>query len=265
MFQAIQQAAAATPAVANQFHLDSGYWQGLVALAALVLSQLPPVRIWFKQRRLDIDVPEEIVVTHKVGNPNIYLLVALRNKGGRPARVTGIYMQIRRENGDWFRLDAYRFENPGLQGQFVMMPFEMAGDSLWVRNYLFYKNIERQDDQIFRRSKQALLRRIHEIRKERGIANDSAEIVSVEAEYAEPFRRLFDKQFRWQVGQYEVELVVEAEPDKATARANYRFALFESDVEVLREHVEEFETGGAGITWKGNRDLNVVATLSKGK
>ena len=67
MFEALQQATVAAPSVVKHFYDDSGYWQGAVALLALVLTQLPPVRLWFRQARLAIDVPDRVVITHAVG------------------------------------------------------------------------------------------------------------------------------------------------------------------------------------------------------
>jgi len=65
--------------------------------SAIFLSQLPPVLLWFKRAKLEIELYSKISITHKVGNPNLQLHLIINNIGGRKIRVKNITASIERD------------------------------------------------------------------------------------------------------------------------------------------------------------------------
>lgn len=63
-------------------YLDWSFLAVVVAAIAIVLSQLPPVHLWFRSARLDIEPYSRIHITHRVGNPNIQLHLILAMLAG---------------------------------------------------------------------------------------------------------------------------------------------------------------------------------------
>lgn len=262
MLDVVQQVVAGAPAPASHLYLDWTFWQGLVALLALILSQLPPLVTFLRPRRLRLDVPTKINITHKVGNPNVTFLMSLRNLGGREVRVRSIYLTITRGKSAPFRIDAQQFESPNVTPWLLFVPFALRPGELWTRNVGFYNELDRQTDKGFRANRLAMQHRIRELIAERP-KDKEKEVVHVEEPLVAPFKQLFEKQFVWLPGEYLMEIVVVTEPERATLHKKYRFTLFESDTSELKEHVDEFSMGGAGITFTGEHTTFIWAPISE--
>ena len=46
------------------FYLDWTFWAVVVSFVAVILSQLPPVHLLLKPKRLDVEVHSRIQITH---------------------------------------------------------------------------------------------------------------------------------------------------------------------------------------------------------
>lgn len=250
----------AVPLVApHHFYADWTFWQSAVALTALVLSQFPPLITYFRPGRLKADLASKIFITHTYGNPNINLLVGLRNVGAKEVRVHSLWMIVKRAGGESFRLDAHNFENPGDLKPYLLVPFTIAPRENWVRHYLFYQDFDRQTDKEIRSNKLEVSRQVRERRAK--LPPNSPELVSVDDQHWMPFKTIFNRLFRWEAGEYEIELHIETEQARASLLKKFRFVLFEGDTELLKDHVLEYPTGGGGILWTGERSLGVFLTI----
>lgn len=261
VISALLQAQVVASATTSHFYSDWTFWQWIVASLALILTQLPPLITFLRPGRLQLDVPAKINITHKVGNPNVNMLVSLRNVGGRGLRVRGVYLNFTRVKSEQFRIDAQQFEFPG-SGSLLFVPFALSPRELLTRSISFYSDLDRQTEKEFRANKSAMQKQIRERIAARPKEQEK-EIVSVDEELVAPFNALFTHQFRWHPGEYEMEVVVEAEPSRATLRKVYRFTLFESDTLELKEHVEEFKFGGAGITFVGEKTTTLWVPITE--
>ena len=152
------------PAIARPFYDDWTFWQGFVALLALVLSQCPPLITFFRPGRLKLDLPTRLLVTHTYGNANVALLVGLRNVGSREIQVRSLSISVKRDKGNAFRLDAIEFENPGDTRKYLLVPFTIRPGENWVRYYHFYRDFERQTDKEVREHRLAVAKQIRERR-----------------------------------------------------------------------------------------------------
>ncbi len=85
--------------LATPFYLDWTFWTAVVAVAALVLSQLAPVRVWFRGARVRLQPYDRLTVTHYLGQPSVTLHVQFTNTGGRAARVVSLVLEVTREDG----------------------------------------------------------------------------------------------------------------------------------------------------------------------
>ena len=71
------------------WYQDPDFWTGVtgvVAVAALVLSQVPPLRVLLRRAKIDVRPHSRITISHWMGNPNFHHLLFIANDGGR--RVT---------------------------------------------------------------------------------------------------------------------------------------------------------------------------------
>jgi len=76
------------------FYLNWSFWAVFVSVIAIALSQMPPVYLWFRRAKLDLEPYSRIHIAHRVGNPTIQLHLILSNIGGREIKVKNIIITI---------------------------------------------------------------------------------------------------------------------------------------------------------------------------
>ncbi len=240
-------------------YLDWQFWAAVVAGLALVLSQLPPVVLWFRPRRLEVEVHSRIQVTHKVGNPNVGMFVSVRNTGGRELRIRTLRIVLSRDNLPLVNLPAQNyFETPSSQASVLFVPFTLKPGDTWAHGTNFLKFFDRTTEKQYRESESKLGADIR--RKLDARAESDKNPVVAEPELVTPFLKLFDQLFIWQPGEYVAELIVEAEPGSASFSRKYRFTLYESDSADLRAHIEDYKFGG-GVSYNVDKHAGVFVPL----
>lgn len=227
---------------AAPIYLDWQFWAAVIACLALILSQLPPVRLWFRPRRFNVEVHTKFQVTHKVGNPNVGLFVSILNSSGRDLRVKSMKVAIYR---DGTQLGIYGgqsyFENMKDSTQILLVPFTLRPGESWAHTTGFYNEFDRVAEKFYRECEAALSAQIRERVDARD--DDDNSLVSADQGLVDPFIVMFDRNFIWEPGEYALELYIVAEPTNASFVGKYRFTIFESDTAELRKEVDGFKHG----------------------
>jgi len=242
-------------------YLDWTFWAVIVSFVAIALSQLPPVLLWFRPRRLDVEVHSRIQITHKVGNPNVGMYVSVRNTGGRELRVRSLRLGLTRDGKPLLALAAQNyFEAPSSQSSVLFVPFSLKPSESWGHSVNFLNLFDRATEKLYRESESALVADIR-TRLQARPENDKR-VVIAEPRLVEPFLNLFEKLFPWQPGEYVAELIVVAEAVSASFSKKYRFTLYESDTAELKSHTEDYKTGG-GLSYNVDKHAGVFVPLSE--
>ncbi|MDP2024708.1 hypothetical protein [Sulfuriferula sp.] len=242
-------------------YLDWTFWAVVVSFVAIVLSQLPPVLLWFRPRRLDVEVHSRIQITHKVGNPNVGMYVSIRNTGGRELRIRSLRLELTRDSKPLLTLAAQNyFETPSSQSSVLFVPFSLKPSESWGHGVNFLNLFDRATEKLYRESESALGTDIRA--KLQARPEDDKRAVIAAPELVEPFLELFEKLFSWQPGEYVVELIVEAEAVSASYSKKYRFTLYESDAAELKSHTEDYRFGG-GLSYSIDKHVGVFVPLSE--
>lgn len=249
------------PPSPTPLYLDWQFWAAAVAVLALLLSQLPPVVLWFRPRRLEVEVHSRIQVTHKVGNPNVGMFVSIRNNGGRVLRIRSLQIVLTRDNRPLTTLPAQNyFESPSAQSSVLFVPFTLKPGDTWAHGTNFLNFFDRATEKLYRETESKLRADIRDKLDARAEGNSNP--VIAEPELVAPFVTLFGQLFIWQSGEYIAELIVEAEPGTALFSRKYRFTLYESDTTELQAHVDDYKLGG-GVSFNVDKHVGVFVPLSQ--
>lgn len=248
------------PPTQAPLYLDWQFWSAVVAVFALILTQLPPVRLWFRSARLEVEVHSRVQLTHKVGNPNLGMYVGIRNIGGREVRVRSITVALARDGNE---IGVYPivnfFETPSATSAVLFVPFTLRPSEAWAHGANFLRLFDRNTEKFYREQESKL--RSHIRHKLAARAEDDKELVVADDEYVEPFLEMFNRMFVWLPGEYTLDLQIEVESGKPAFGKRYRFTLFESDSEELRSHTDDFKHGG-GLAYNVDRHAGVYVPLS---
>ena len=249
------------PSPPPPFYLDWTFWAAFLSLVAIALSQLPPVHLLLRPKRLEVEVHSRVRVTHMVGNPNASVVVSVRNTGGRPLRIRALRLQIVRDGKPLVTLPGINyFETPSSNTPVLFVPFSLRPGETWAHSVVFLNEFDRQTEKYFRESESALRSDVRV--KIANRAEGDQQAVIAEPELVAPFYAMFEKMFVWQPGEYVATLEVDAEPGSASFSKRYRFTLYESDTRDLVENTSDYKFGG-GISYKLDSHAGVNVPLSQ--
>lgn len=230
----------------DPFYSNWQFWSAVVALAALLLSQLPPIHILFRRGKLRCEAFSRLHITHKVGNPNAQWHLIIENIGGRSLRVKSISLVFRRTGGDVFRLPAQNYlRTPDAKENVMLAPFRLEPGEEWAHVMSFFNIYSRDDDKEYRRLESAIRTDILQQREDPANKDRLCEAAPENVELAISF---FKRHFKWEAGEYELELAIETDRPEANVKRLYLFSLFESEAEELRGYSDNYKYGG-GVYW----------------
>lgn len=245
----------------NPFYLDWTFWAAVLSLVAIVLSQIPPIYLLLRPKKLEVEMHSRIRINHMVGNANAGVVIGVRNTGGRNLRIKKLILSIARDGKPILQLPGLNyFETPTSQAQVLFVPFTMKPGESWTHSVSFFNEFDRQTEKLFRESASALT---GDIRKKLDVrSEDDKKMVVADERYVVPFQLLFDRLFVWQPGEYVISLLVSAEPGSASFIKKYRFTLYESDTRELSEYVNDYKYG-IGLTFGQEKHSGVNVSLSE--
>ncbi len=243
------------------FYLDWSFWAVVVALLAIVLSQLPPVLSWFRRPKIEIEPYSKIAITHKVGNPNLQIHLIVNNTGGRQVRIKDISVRLRRDGIETAHLPAQNFlQHQTDKNTLLFTAFSLKPGEEWahITNFLHFFN--REDENLYRSLEQAMLADFHA--KRDALGHEPKEFIEIEDRFVQPFHEFFRNKFIWSAGEYDLTIYVKTDRPSADLERHYRFTLFESHVSQLEAITEFFKYGG-GISWDPNVQTNIIVDLKE--
>jgi hypothetical protein len=243
------------------FYQDWKFWSFFVSGTAVVLSQLPPIRILIRPKRLDVEVHNRVFVTHKVGNPNFGIHVSLGNSGGRNLRIKGLTVNIQKDGKELVSMSAQNyFESPTDNTSVLFVPFTLKPDEYWSHTVSFWNLFDRATEKLYRENETFLKLNIQKKLRER--PEHIKDPVTADDSLVKPFNDLFEKLFIWEPGEYIFELVIESFPSSTSFKKMYRFTLFESDTTALKEHLKDYRYGG-GLVYNIDSHVGLFIPISE--
>jgi len=211
--------------------------------------QFPPLHVLLRRAKLDVEAYSMMLVTHKVGNPNAQLHLIISNAGGTDVQVRSIVVNLRRGAEDQFALPAQNYlQLPSDKAAVLLTPFRLKPEEEWAHIINFLNFFPRQDEQLYRQLEANLREDINAKLQARGSSSvnpGAATTAPVTGDDANvrPLIDFFRNKFRWQPGEYTLDLHVEAKPERASVAKQYRFTLFESDSRELQDYSQDYKFG----------------------
>jgi len=227
------------------FYLDWTFWAFVVAMLALVLSQLPPVRLLFRRAAVTLQPYSRLNVTHFLGNPNVNLHVQLVNTGGRAVRVAALSLELARDDGRTLTLPAQGFIRPEASADtLIFTPFTLDVGKEWanfVNFFVAFTTADERDSKRLIKDLRADIEAKLEALRLRGIEQKA--LIEAAPARVEPLLAFFGAHRFWLPGEYSARLILQCEPAAASVERRFRFTLFESDVQELDERTSRYKNG----------------------
>ena len=242
------------------FYEDSGFWAVIVAAIAIILSQIPPVHILMKRAKLDIELFSRIIITHKVGNPNVRCHLILRNVGGRTLRIMGITITILRDGKKVATLPGQFYQpDPNEPAALLLTKFMLMPNDEWASSVNFLNYFSRSQEKKYKDAEAALKK---DIFVKRETLADKNIVVFADPKYLTPILNIFEEIFIWNPGEYELIVSVNIDKKVSHLEKHYRFTLFESDSEELIRYKDVYNTGD-GIYYESGEYSGITVQINE--
>ncbi len=249
---------------------DAAFWSTVtaivstfVALLAVILSQVPPVRELIKARRLRIVVPETIYLYHWMGNLQIAAFLTLHNVGGRDITVQKVECVLTHEEGlPKYRLPAQTYwpRSQSASGQELFIgwvPLKPAEH--WAETVHFYKSWSVQDEEDSN-AIGALIR--NDINAKLALAKPDSpnNVVVADDRLAKDAKDFFEKRFTLAKGSYRLLIAAISEKSDVVSVRGFDFILYDHHLRTLRSVADDFKTG-AGIYFQNPDPFKAGVTV----
>ncbi len=243
------------------FYLDWQFWSTVAAFSALVLSQLPPLKLLFKKGVLTIEKHGTLFVHHTIGSPNMNLFVILKNIGGSNISVHSIDMNITRKNSDSFLLKGRGYAmNPSDYNFTMLTPFEVGPNKTWAHTINFSELWDRAKQKEYK----AIYSNIRDTITEKNRVDPPGIGERHEADENDykGICDLFEKNYKLIDGEYEAEILVKNKAGGIITRDLVKFTFFESELDELRLWLEDYKYGNSIHLPASLKQLGVFVELS---
>jgi hypothetical protein len=239
-------------------YLDWSLWTVLIALSAVVLSQIPPLYQVFGRAKITLDVYSKISISQKVGNPNIQLHTIFTNIGGRSVRIKEINLQLRRDGKDLIVLPAMGFLQQSSDKNAVLFAgFRIGAKEEWAHIVNFFNLFPHEREKEYKAAELALQT---DISFKRQLPENKNRLAVANPIFVAPIRKYFEENFIWLPGEYELVISASSSEGKLLVSKKYRFTLFESDSNELRKALDDLKYGD-GTYWDSGKYPGVIVQL----
>ncbi len=247
--------------VSIPFYQNWTFWAVVIATIALILSQLPPLRELFRGARLDIEPFSRILLTHKVGNPNVGMHIIISNVGGKAVRIKAATIGLKCDGKEVASLPAQNYlSDPNDVKQVLFTSFRLKPKEDWIHMVNFLNFLSRENEKKYRGAESALKGNIEA--KKAAALFIKPEHPSADEQFVRPFIEMHNASFIWRPGEYEMSISVDTVPKKVGIRKTYRFTLFESDSNILEKCKDDYKFGD-GIYWLSERPKFVTVQIAE--
>jgi len=232
---------------------DPAAWSVLIAVSALVLSQVAPLRQILRGRHLRVALPRQFFLWHTLGNLQVDIVVGIRNTGGRDAYISHIDCYILDSEGRKWKLSAQSYvpASSATSGtpapELAFSGLAISPDQFWSQTLRCYEDIDEAD--------QRQLEGIYDKFYSSGVSDTAlptdGSVPEAPQAVADEARAYFRRRFMLVRGTYRLVIAAmtqsRAGVNDVAGTAGCEFIMIESNITKLRSIVHQYQYG-FGIT-----------------
>jgi hypothetical protein len=247
-------------------------WGAFIAILALILSQLPPIKQMIRGKRLRMAIADTANFSHVFGNTNMSLWVDLENVGGKTITVNRIKCYLTRHDGPTQILNARAYwmtESLPSERQFLLPFAEISlkpGDK-WSRFLQFWdtktwsKSVESKTKSLISKMRVDISTKAMESDKElSAIAMDQRPTVEADISLMQEINDLVRSLKKIEEGDYELLVGAYEESTPTPLKMlGFNLTIFENDAREIFEDMEDYKYGfGLHIPSRKTKWLQVI-------
>ncbi|MEZ9019855.1 hypothetical protein AB6E79_23315 [Vibrio lentus] len=245
-----------------EWYFDWQFWSSIVAFVALGLSQCPPLRVLLRKGKLTLEKYGMMYVYHGTGCPQTNFFLIFKNEGGKTINIHSMEMIVNRKDANGFVLKGTGYLVNQSDFNFVMLaPFDLASGDVWAHTIHF--------NEVWDRSTQRKYKYLHaKIRdtiteKNKNTPPELGKLNTANEEDIKSIEEFCNTQFKWEDGEYEMQILVKDKNNNILVSDSSRFTLFESDTDDLKAWAEDYKYGNSVHLPASPKQVGVWVNMSE--
>lgn len=234
----------------------------MIAFLALILSQIPPLRVVFKGIKIKATTTDQISLSHFLGNINLTFFLSIYNTGGRSVSISKIDCVIKSVNNSLcLHLPAQRYysrQPPSQPNQQILEYFigiiPLKPEETWSETvHCFSLWTQKEEEQV-----NNLISKIRSDiwEKKKKFPDPNVWVEANENDVIEA-RDFFENKFNLKKGNYYLLVAIISESDKVLTTCGYNFSLYDNNIHNLRACTGKYKYG-EGIYFPSSDPLAVI-------
>jgi hypothetical protein len=224
------------------WYQDWQFWTVIVSALALAISLLPYAKVMLKKGKLQIEKHRSFFITHRVGSPNINLHLTFKNIGGATVTIKSVKLVVTKDKLETFELvgNGYLIQ-PNDQYFALLTPFDLKSNNTWSHTVNFHEFWSRKKQQKYRNLESRI--RDHIQSELRSNPPEPGHLVQAAEEDVQDISELFEENYRWESGEYEVKIIILDGDNKHISNEQFTFTLFESEADEFLSYKDDLKYG----------------------
>lgn len=230
------------------FYQNADVWIALFTFLAIILSQLPPIKLWFKKGKLELDVYSKGFLNHSLGSPLIQLHLIINNVGVKAVKIKKITTDIYVDDSLITSLSALNYvPNPSDNKTVILPTFNIEAKSEWSNITNFQQLLKREEEKIRRDISLIIQKKVSE-----NTDTEQKEAVTVKNKVVKPLHKIFKENFIWEASRYKIDINIETDDIKTNLSKTIYFTIFETQSNELKAHQDGYSSGDT-VYWNSGR------------
>ncbi|AIU71952.1 hypothetical protein AT03_05830 [Hafnia alvei FB1] len=233
----------------------------VTSIIALILSQLPPLKTFFKRRKPVVTVGKFIALSHYIGLPEVQLYISISNDSYSNLRVRSIDIELTKLGQEKLKLPAFSvFEHISGNTQRGFAPFTLKSDTEWSHNIKFYLPFSGSDEQKHKKIYYALKSDINQklMENEARPAHEKLALVEADNDLVTELKGIYASKKYWENADYKLKLRIGTDASSTTYENEYDFFLSPPDIEFFDSLVERYKYGNTILVTESQAFTNAV-------
>ena len=222
-------------------------------ICALIAIVFPYIKTLFSSEHIEVSLPHTITLSHNIGVMEITPWIHIKNSGGKKADIESIRLVFSDRDGKNTVLVADSYANSqSVEGEYLPWnPIAIGEDQAWSGRIKFRPELSESTEEIYRklrldfaRAKESALPlllpplpNLKQTVKQRKVIPDQEKFALISRA-----KNFFDNVFFLKKGDYKLTAVADSALKREAARTEYKFVVFESTLNEIKNISEPKET-----------------------
>ena len=251
------------------WYKNTSIWSAIIAVIAIFLSQLPPIKNWIPNDNLTLKYGDRITVNNAIGLTGYHVNLGLNNDGNTSLKIESIALAVKGPSGVEKRYIAETLSTPTAGGGFLNLPvtsLSLKQKESWSGSVFFNRKVSPSEEEKFNEVRLKVSQNISDkIQLQNWGDYNPRALVSADAEIVEEAAITFNENFDLQKGLHEAKIEIKLRGKEDLIIESLEYTLYDYHFSQIMAQVEDYKYGyGIYLPHLPNKTVSVKVRPRQG-